>query len=339
MRKLVLKSIGQVGLEEVEKPSIGEQDVLIKVKACGLCGTDLHIFRDPNAFGDPFAHPLGHEITGQVVEVGAKVSHVQVGDGVVIDNATNCGVCRNCKNGDPGGCTNIINLLLEDKVVLQEYVAVPARSVYKFEGLSYAEATLAEPLTVALEMLATAEVGLGQDVVVVGPGPIGLMAARVARHMGARSVYVLARSGKPGRLQLAEKLGAEVVLMDQVDLVEYFAEKNIQFDRALVTAPPSTINRVIPLMTFAGIITYIGFEFGGKEQVALDLNHFHVNKLQLRATHAIPNRFYPIALDLIKQGVIEPGDFISQTFLLEQVQQAFEAAVQGDAIKTLITLE
>ena len=183
MRKLVLKSIGQVGLEEVEKPSIGEQDVLIKVKACGLCGTDLHIFRDPNAFGDPFAHPLGHEITGQVVEVGAKVSHVQVGDGVVIDNATNCGVCRNCKNGDPGGCTNIINLLLEDKVVLQEYVAVPARSVYKFEGLSYAEATLAEPLTVALEMLATAEVGLGQDVVVVGPGPIGLMAARVARHM------------------------------------------------------------------------------------------------------------------------------------------------------------
>ena len=137
MRKLVMKSIGQVGLEEVEKPSIGEQDVLIKVKACGLCGTDLHIFRDPNAFGDPFAHPLGHEITGQVVEVGAKVSHVQVGDGVVIDNATNCGVCRNCKNGDPGAIT--LSTCCWKIRSCPGICAVPARSVYKFEGLSYAE--------------------------------------------------------------------------------------------------------------------------------------------------------------------------------------------------------
>lgn len=338
MRKLVLESMGRVGFEEVDRPTIGETDVLVKVRACGLCGTDLHIFTDPNAFGDPFAHPLGHEITGEVVEVGSRVTHVKAGDPVVIDNAMHCGVCGSCKNGNPGACTNIINLLLDDKVVLQEYVAVPARSVYKFHGLSFAEAALAEPLTVALEMLATAEVGLGQDVVVVGPGPIGLMAAKVALHMGARSVYVLARRGRESRLKLAEKLGAQVVLMDEVDLVQYFAGKGIKFDRALVTAPPATINRVIPLMAFAGIITYIGFEFGGKENVALDLNYFHVNKLQLRATHAIPNRFFPTALDLIGQGVIQPADFISKTFPFDQAQQAFEYASQKDAVKTIIVL-
>ena len=212
MRRVVLQSIGRVGFAELDRPAMGENDVTIKVRACGLCGTDLHIFTDPHAFGDPFAHPLGHEIVGEVVEVGPKVTNVQVGNRVVIDNATACGVCRSCKNGNPGACTSIVNLLLEGRTVLQEYVVVPAQSVYKFEGLTFPEAALAEPLTVALEMLASAEVGLGQNVVVVGPGPIGLMAARVALHMGARCVYVLARSGRPSRLKLAKSSGQMLCL-------------------------------------------------------------------------------------------------------------------------------
>mgnify|MGYP006284820505 FL=1 len=269
--------------------------------------------------------------------MGKEVKNFNIGDKVVIDNNSNCGKCKNCKNGKPEYCLNIKDFLEEEKISFQEYVAMPASSVYVFNNLSYQEATLAEPLTVALEMLETAEVKSNQDIAIFGPGPIGLMAARIAKHKGINNIYLTGKSHSTARLKLAEKIGVEdIIEVDNQDVVDYFNRNNLSVDRVLITAPPYTIKDGISILKFGGILTYIGFGFGGEEKVELDFNQVHFNKLQIKATHAIPNRFYPLALDYINKGIITKEDFVTDIFDFKNIQNGFERAKDKDTIKTLI---
>lgn len=336
MKAARLKSLKNLKVAEVDQPDLKAGEVLVKIKAGGICGTDMHIFAKENAF----SHHLGHELSGEVVESKSQDYDFKKGDRVVIDNATNCGVCKFCKNGQPEYCSNIRNLLMEERLSFQEYVAVPARSLYKFEDLSFQAAALAEPFTVALEMIETADVKAGQEIAVFGPGPIGLMAAAYARHIGVNKIYLTGRSHSQKRLELGRKIGVdEIIEVDKEDTVQFFKEKNLELDRVLITAPPYTIKDAVQILRFGGILTYIGFSFDGRENVELNFNNIHLKKLQLRATHAIPNRFFPAALDYIKKGIINPDDFISAEFNLVDVQKAFEFNLENETIKTLITID
>ncbi|SIR26370.1 zinc-dependent alcohol dehydrogenase [Halanaerobium kushneri] len=336
MKAARLKSLKNLEVVEMDKPELQAGEVLVRVKSGGICGTDMHIFAKENAF----SHHLGHELSGEVVENRSEEYDFKQGDRVVIDNATNCGVCKFCKNGQPEYCSDIRNLLMEERLSFQEYVAVPARSLYKFKDLSFQAAALAEPFTVALEMIATAEVEAGQDIAVFGPGPIGLMAAAYARHIGVNKIYLTGRSHSKKRLELGRKIGVdEIIEVDQEDTVEFFKERNLKLDRVLITAPPYTIKDAVQILRFGGILTYIGFSFDGRENVELNFNDIHLNKLQIRATHAIPNRFFPAALENIKKGVINAEDFISREFMLADVQKAFEFTLDNETIKTLINID
>ena len=336
MKAARLKSLKNLKVADMDQPNLKAGEVLVKIKAGGICGTDMHIFAKENAF----SHHLGHELSGEVVESKSQNYDFKKGDRVVIDNATNCGVCKFCKNGQPEYCSNIRNLLMEERLSFQEYVAVPARSLYKFEYLSFQAAALAEPFTVALEMIDTADVKAGQDIAIFGPGPIGLMAAAYARHIGVNKIYLTGRSHSQKRLNLGKKIGVdEIIEVDKEDTVQFFKEKNLELDRVLITAPPYTIKDAVEILRFGGILTYIGFSFDGRENVELNFNDIHLKKLQLRATHAIPNRFFPAALDYIKKGIINPDDFISAEFDLADVQKAFEFTLENETIKTLITID
>jgi len=336
MKAARLKSLKNLKVAEIDKPELKEGEVLVKIKAGGICGTDMHIFAKENAF----SHHLGHELSGEVVANKSRDYEFTKGDRVVIDNATNCGVCKFCKNGEPEYCSNIRNLLMEERLSFQEYVAVPARSLYKFEDLSFQAAALAEPLTVALEMIDTADVKAGQDIAIFGPGSIGLMAAAYARHIGVNKIYLTGRSHSKKRFDLGKKIGVDgIIEVDKEDTVQFFKDKNLELDRVLITAPPYTIKDAVQILHFGGILTYIGFSFDGRENVELNFNDIHLNKLQLRATHAIPNRFFPDALKYIKNGVINPDDFISAEFDLADVQKAFEFTLENETIKTLITID
>ena len=333
MKKAEVEKPGVINLNETSIPKVKSNEVLIEIQAGGICGTDLHIFSRE----DSFSHPIGHELTGEIIKMGKEVKNFNIGDKVVIDNNSNCGKCKNCKNGKPEYCLNIKDFLEEEKISFQEYVAMPASSVYVFNNLSYQEATLAEPLTVALEMLETAEVKSNQDIAIFGPGPIGLMAARIAKHKGINNIYLTGKSHSTARLKLAEKIGVEdIIEVDNQDVVDYFNRNNLSVDRVLITAPPYTIKDGISILKFGGILTYIGFGFGGEEKVELDFNQVHFNKLQIKATHAIPNRFYPLALDYINKGIITKEDFVTDIFDFKNIQNGFERAKDKDTIKTLI---
>lgn len=335
MKAARLKSLKNLQVVDIEKPVPKAGEVLVKVKAGGICGTDMHIFAKENAF----SHHLGHELSGEVVESKSQDYDFKKGDRVVIDNATNCGVCKFCKNGQPEYCSDIRNLLMEERLSFQEYVVVPARSLYKFEDLSFQAAALAEPFTVALEMIETAEVKAGQDIAIFGPGTIGLMAAAYARHLGVNKIYLTGRSHSQKRLDLGRKIGVDgIIEVDKEDTVEFFEDRDLKLDRVLITAPPYTIKDAVQILRFGGILTYIGFSFDGSENVELNFNDIHLNKLQLRATHAIPNRFFPAALKYIKNGVINPDDFISAEYNLAEVQEAFDYTLNNETVKTIINI-
>lgn len=233
MKIAKLKSFNEFELIDKKKPEPDQGELLVKIKAGGICGTDIHIFSREKA-SEIFDHPLGHELSGEIVKNNSDFSHLKIGDRVIIENATNCGRCKYCKNGKPEFCSNIYNL---------------------------------------------------------------------------------------------------------ENTRDFFERRGIELDRVLITAPPYTLKDAVSITRFGGIITYIGFAFNGKENITLDFNEIHLKKLQIRATHAIPNRFFPQALAYIKDGVITGDDFISNIFKFDEIQEAFEYSVREDIIKTVILFD
>ena len=196
MQALFAKAPFQIEIRELPMPRPGPGEVLVKVHACGLCGTDLHFVRD--WAGDPM--PLGHEIAAEVVEPGPGVTAYRPGERVIVEDVGMCGVCENCKNGRYDRCRNNYNL--NGQPGMAEYMAVNEHLLNRFEGLDYVQASLVEPLAVAINAVLHAEIPLGGDVVVYGPGPIGLMCVRLAVCKGRAGWFwsAIARTSHAKRL-------------------------------------------------------------------------------------------------------------------------------------------
>jgi L-iditol 2-dehydrogenase len=228
-----------------------------------------------------------------------------------------------------------------DQAGMAEYVTVGSSSVYPLDGLSFVHGAIIEPLGVALDVTGVADIPLNSAVCVMGPGPIGLMAVRVAKLYGAKKVILVGNSHSKARLAAGKKLGAdEVVHADKVDIGEYFAKHYPKgVERVIVTSPPKTILDAIKIVAFGGVIAFIGIDFGGEEVVTLNINQIHFKRLQLRASHAIPNTFFPIGIDLLKRKVIDPDVVISHTFPLDRAGEALTFAENNKAEVIKVVIE
>ncbi len=341
MRSLWGKAPFQFQMRELPTPEPGPGEVVVKVAACGICGTDLHFLRHNEDWT-----PLGHEVAGTIAAVGPYVERWRGGEAVIVENHTACGVCEQCKNGRALYCQNLITYM-NDRAGLADYLRVRADMVqaYDAEALTPRQAALAEPLTVALDLLQRADPDLNDEVAVFGPGSIGLMLTRLAKLRGARRVFLTGsnRSTPRGlhRLEVGRQMGADVVLADAEDdvVAEIKAAVPQGVDRVLVTAPPRTLLQAFEIARFGAIIGFIGIEFGEGGQVTFDANAFHFKKLQLRASHAIPNHYFPLALDLLARRVVNPQALLTHTFPLAEAARAFQVAVnpEEEAIKVVIT--
>jgi L-iditol 2-dehydrogenase len=326
MRALWGKAPFQFDLREVPAPKPDVSEVLVRISGCGICGTDMHFLRAMNRDWTP----LGHEISGLVEEVGAGVSHLRPGDTVIVENNTGCGVCEACKNGESRYCRNIWTFM-NDQAGIGDYLCIPAASVQTYQDLSPSQACAAEPLTVAIDVSLRADIPLNAEVAVWGAGPIGIMACQIAKLRGARRVFL---AGSPRdnprnrfRLDLAREFGADVTISageNAVDEIKRLTGDGV--DRVLVTAPPAAIPEALRACRFGGIVALIGLEERADETVSLDINAFHFQKLQLRASHAIPNHYFPIALDLLRRGVINADRLITHVFKLDEFRRAFDTA-------------
>lgn len=321
MKAAFVRSPFQFEIREVDLRDITPDEVLIKIKACGICGTDLHTARTEAKDFQPF----GHEISGIAVKVGKNVKGIKEGDHVLVESGSYCGTCELCRNGRADLCNKAPNVFTRSEEGLTmgfaEYLIAYKQNVVPFSGLSFEEAALVEPMGVALDLAYTTDIKLNDDVLVLGLGPIGLMALRFARIMGARKVYGAAHSTSKARIKIAREFGADdIIYTDETDLAEYdFPRGGV--DKVMVTAPPRTIQEAIKVTNVGGIIGYIGIEYGEGANITFDANDFHFKKLQLRASYAAPALFFPRCLDLIKAGLVDVKPLVTHTFKIDELPE------------------
>jgi L-iditol 2-dehydrogenase len=325
MRSLWGKAPLEVEVRDLPVPVASPGEVIVRVTACGICGTDLHFLRHNTEWT-----PLGHEVVGTIAAVGPFVDRWRGAEAVIVENHTGCGVCEQCKNGRALYCRDLTTYM-NNRAGLADYLCVRADMVqpYDARALSPQGAALAEPLTVALDLLQRADPEFNDEVAVFGHGSIGLMLSRLAKLRGARRVFLTGSSRATAhsrhRLEVGRQMGADVVLAEGDDDIAAEIQRAVPHgvDRVMVTAPPRTLPLAFEIARFGAVIGLIGIEFGTGGEVTFDVNAFHFKKLQLRASHAIPNHYFPMAIDLLARRVIDPDLLVSHTFGLDDFATAF----------------
>lgn len=317
MKAAYLKAPFQFDVREVALRPLLDDEVLVQVKACSVCGHDMIMASSGAVDWQPF----GHEIAGVVERVGSRVRNVAPGDRVVLESGTFDRYSDLSRNGRVDLDNKGPNFWLkgDDAMGFAESIIVPDAVCVKFEGLSFEEVSLVEPLGVAVDLVTTADIRLNDDVLVIGLGPIGLMALRMARAMGARKVYGAELSTCEARIAMARRFGAdEIICTDKTPIETYpFARGGV--DRVLVTAPPALIPAALAAANVGAIVAFLGIDYGPGGLVTFDSNPFHVKKLQLRSSFASPALYFPKCLDLIRSGVVDTKALITHRFRLGDI--------------------
>ncbi len=302
-------------VREIPVPRLGPFDVLVRIRACGLCGTDVRTAMEAEEY-----QPIGHEVAGVVEAVGAAVGNVKPGQDVCVESGTFDRFSSRSRNGrvdlDKTG-RSMFNAG-SGSMGFAEYMAVPCETCVPFEGLTYAEAALIEPLGVAYDLVKVTGIELGDDVLVYGIGPIGLFALRLARLAGARRIIAVNHAGRDARDGLARAWGTdEVVHSDETDLAVYpFPRGGV--DKILMTAAPDAMPSAMNLMNVGGVMGFIGIGTSGEKRfVTFDMYRFHDDKLQIRASNAVPALYFPAAVDLVKAGMVDMRAMISHGLSFE----------------------
>ncbi|MBI5698779.1 alcohol dehydrogenase catalytic domain-containing protein [Candidatus Saganbacteria bacterium] len=343
MKAAIIKGLGEMSVETIETPHIKDGTVLIRVKTCAVCGSDIRIFESGN---DRVKYPavIGHEIAGEVVEVGAGVSRFKKGDRVAVGADVPCGVCDWCRH-DMGNCCDenfamgyqfaggyAEYCLLEPLVVKHGPVAkIP-------EGVSDDEAALAEPLACCINGLERAQMQAGKSVLIIGSGPIGTLLVALAKAYGAASVAIAERN--PQRLELAKVYQPDqLILSSQEDLRDRVNEltggKGVDI---VVTACANTEaqEEALGLVAKRGVINFFGGLPKGSCKISLDSNLIHYRECSVTGSHGSVPRQHKLALDLIAGGKIDVRKIISHSFPLERIAAGFKTVKSLAGMKVVI---
>lgn len=297
------------------------------MEACGICGTDIHTEAREGAVS-------GHEVAGTVMELGPGVDTVKIGQPVASDSATPCGYCAACHNGRQELCANLKTFWGEFGFAPE--LVIPAISALPSNGLTPEVACLQEPLGVAIDMVRLAAIEPGDNVLLMGNGPIGLMALPLIRRAGARRVFASGFRRRTARMETALKFGAHAFIdPGENPLTTY--EFGCPIHRVIVTTPPATLNDAFAVAAKGAIVVFIGIAHGEGAFCRFDANAFHFKKLQLRASFASPALYGPMALDLLREKVVDGKALVSHVFPLDRIAEAFQTAAHDPAaIKVVV---
>jgi threonine 3-dehydrogenase len=324
-------------LREVPRPEIGINDVLIRVRKTGICGTDLHIESwDPWA-AKTIEPPLivGHEFVGQIVEVGANVSDFHPGEIVSGEGHVVCGRCRHCLAGRRHLCAHMIGLGVGRDGAFAEYVALPMTNVWHhWPGIDEEVAAIFDPFGNAVHTSLAFPL-LGEDVLVSGAGPIGLMATAVVKHAGAR--FVVVSEPNPFRRELAARMGATIAVdPSERDLHKVQAELGMVegFDVALEMSGNATALRTaIDNMAHGGGIAVLGLP---TEDIPIDINEVVMKMLTLRGIYGREMYETWYKMTVMLQSGLDIKPVITHRFSYREYEAAFAAAESHDSGKVIM---
>lgn len=338
MLSAFFQTAGSIELREVPKPEPGPGETLVKVRRCGICGSDLHVFH--GGFPPP-AVCIGHEISGEVAEVGAGVTTVKAGDRVAIEPLVVCGHCEFCRIGDYQLCRQMQILGVVRDGGFSEYVQVPASCLFALPAaVDFEVGALTEPLAVAVHGVRLANVRLGDRVLVQGAGSIGLMAVAAARAAGAGDVWVTARH--PQQAEAATILGATRVFRGAEAAGELSnAAMSEPIDAVIETVggTADTLTEAMQVVRPAGIISVLG--------IFTKLPRLNTMLLVLREVRLVGSMTYgrsgaradfDVALQLLASMPERFRRMVTHRVPLAQIQQGFETAAdkQTGAIKVAV---
>jgi threonine 3-dehydrogenase len=337
--KALVKSRAEPGLwlEDVPEPQVGINDVKIRVRKTGVCGTDVHIHRWDGWAQRTIPVPLviGHEFVGEVAEVGSNVSDFRPGDVVGGEGHVVCGRCRNCMAGRRQLCAHSIGLGVQRPGAFAEYVVLPMTNVWHhWPGVPEDVAAIFDPFGNAVHTALSFPV-LGEDVLVTGAGPIGCMAVAVVRHAGAR--HVVATDLNPSRLELAGRMGATLAVDPRErDLGDVQRELGMTegFDVMLeMSGNADALRTGIANMAHGGRIAILGIPTAAVE---LDLDPVIFNMLTLKGIYGreMFETWYQMSV-LVDSG-LDVSQVITHRFPYSEFEEAFQVAASGESGKVLL---
>ncbi|MDD3220336.1 MAG: zinc-dependent dehydrogenase [Lachnospiraceae bacterium] len=343
MRAVVLNGPNDFAPTEIDKPVIGDGDLLLEMKKAAICGTDMRILNGTKTKGVRYPSVIGHEMCGVITEVGKNVEGFKVGEKVAIANVIPCGSCPACLAGRENACMNRKAIGYEFNGGFEEYILVPeiaiaSGNVIKLpEDVSFTAGALIEPLACCIRGLKNAGTGFNDTVLIVGAGPIGLMHMQLSKIAGAKQVIV----SEPNemRRQVALELGADkVVDPTKEDLPKIIADATNGMGADVIVMAigvPALVNSTLKLAKKGGTVNLFA-GFAGTGECTIEVNTIHYNELTVNGSTAYKRSDYLEAADMVMTKKINLDKIATHTFKIDEFQEAYEMCKSGQGLKVII---
>ena len=329
-----------IWMDQVPFPKISHNDVLIKVLKTAICGTDIHIF-NWDAWSRktiPTPMTIGHEFVGIITETGSEVRGLKEGDRVSAEGHITCGHCRNCRAGKRHLCRNTIGVGVNRPGCFAEYISVPASNVFRVpDTISDEIAAIMDPFGNAAHTALSFDL-VGEDVLITGAGPIGIMAVAIARHVGAR--YVVITDVNDYRLKLAGLMGATAAInVTRTSIAATISQLGMKegFDVGLeMSGNITAFNDLLQAMNYGGQVAILGIPAG---EVTLDLTQIILKGLKLKGIYGREMFETWYKMTSMLQSNLDISPVITHRFGVEDFQQAFEVMRSGQSGKVIMDWE
>jgi L-iditol 2-dehydrogenase len=331
-----------VELRAIRVSAIAEDEVLLRVGAVGVCGSDIHQYHNSQSWPVRVPVVLGHEFCGTVAGVGARVRGFREGDRVVSETAAKiCGECLYCRTGKYNLCPTRLGFGYGKDGAMADYVAVPARCLHHIpDALPFERAALTEPCCVAYNaVIVKSHIRPGDIVMVIGPGPIGLLCAEMARLAGAGTLIVAGTSKDASRLDVARVLGAhQTVDVQSTNIVEYMREVGDGLGADLVvdaTGASAALKMALEIVRPDGQITKVGW---GPQPLNFSLDPLVQKAVHLQGSFSHTFENWEKVVSMLSAGQIDLGQIISQVAALDQWKNCFDGMHTGKYVKAVLQL-
>lgn len=329
MKAIEIVKPGELRIVERPIPEYKDNEVLIKVKAAGICGSDTHIYHGKNAFAT-YPRVVGHEFAGEVIQVGSAVNGLTVGDHVAVDPVSSCGHCYPCRIGRHNVCKSLSVMGVHRDGGYREYVAVDAKSAYKLpNNISWQIAAMIEPYTIAAQVMDRGRLTREDTVLICGAGPIGLILLQAVKMTGAR---VAVMDIIDERLHMAKAMGADLAINAKV--ADWVAEMMVFTNNegaSLIMEATGNINVletcIQKIAAPASRIVVLGFS---TDLVKIPQVTIMSKELEIIGTRLNNNKF-PQVIEWFAKGIVQPEKILTHTFAFADIEKAFELLESGAA--------
>jgi len=344
MKAAVLKGIENLEMEDISRPTPSPQEILIKVKACSICGTDIRVYHHGHKHMR-FPRITGHELSGEVVEIGKRVEGHKLGEKVAIAPAIPCGRCYYCRRGMQSMCVNLTAIGYHYDGGFAEFMVVPEDAVRNGcvniipSELSFEEAALAEPLACAINGQQLSQIGLGNTVVVVGAGPLGCIHLQLAKAKGASRTILVELSRE--RIDFAKKFAFPDVVINpsSENAIQRIKEETEGrgADRIIVSCPSGKAQEEsLSMVAPRGIINFFGGLPLDNPFIKFNSNLIHYGEFYVVGTHGSAPYHNELALSLISQEKVRIKGLVTHRLSLERLEEGFALAESKKGMKIVI---